>query len=133
VRNHFLESCHIKQKAFYSSLGHSSILVQYSRPVFQSSPPSLGCALYAYTWVVPAVLSGLLWWRGNNHRHSLLELLSVYGYSIGIFIPITVGSEDLSSTGIPWRVWVLFHRCYGWLTVMCWGGRCWLLELPSQV
>jgi len=61
----------------------------------------LGCALYAYTWVVPAVLSGLLWWRGNNHRHSLLELLSVYGYSIGIFIPITVGSEDLSSTGIP--------------------------------
>ena len=25
--NHFLESCHIKKKAFYSSLGHSSIPV----------------------------------------------------------------------------------------------------------
>jgi len=28
VSNHFLESCHIKKKAFYSSLGHSSIPVQ---------------------------------------------------------------------------------------------------------
>jgi len=28
VSNHFLESCHIKKSAFYSSLGHSSIPVQ---------------------------------------------------------------------------------------------------------
>ena len=36
---YFLESCHIKKKALYSSLGHSSIPVQYSSPVFQSSIP----------------------------------------------------------------------------------------------
>jgi len=28
VSNHFRESCHIKKKAFYSSLGHSSIPVK---------------------------------------------------------------------------------------------------------
>jgi len=30
VSNHFLGSCHIKKKAFYSSLGHSGIPVQFS-------------------------------------------------------------------------------------------------------
>ena len=50
----------------------------------------LGCALYIYTWLVPVVLSSLLWWRGSQNRYSLLELLSIYGYSISIFIPITV-------------------------------------------
>ena len=50
----------------------------------------LGCALYVYTWLVPVVLSSLLWWRGSQNRFSLLELLSIYGYSISIFIPITV-------------------------------------------
>ena len=33
----FLESCHIKKRAFYSSLGHSSILVQNSSPVVHST------------------------------------------------------------------------------------------------
>ena len=28
VSNHFLEGCHIKKKAFYSSLGHSNSPVQ---------------------------------------------------------------------------------------------------------
>ena len=59
--------------------------------------------------MVPAVLSGLLWWRGNNDRHSLLELLSVYGYSIGIFIPITVGSEG----GNGWRIPSLVPMLHG--------------------
>lgn len=50
----------------------------------------LGCALYIYTWLVPVILSSVLWWRGSQNRYSLLELLSIYGYSIAIFIPITV-------------------------------------------
>jgi len=41
VSNHFLESCHIKNKALYRSLAipvfQSSIPVQYSSPVFQST------------------------------------------------------------------------------------------------
>jgi len=37
VSNQILESCHVKKKAFYSSLGHSKIPVQYSSPVVQST------------------------------------------------------------------------------------------------
>jgi len=43
VSNHFLESCHIKKKAFYSSLGHSSIPVQYSSPAVQSTNSRQPC------------------------------------------------------------------------------------------
>ena len=35
----------------------------------------LWCALYLYTWLVPVVLSSLLWWRGSQNCYSLLELL----------------------------------------------------------
>ena len=37
VSNHFLESCHIKEKAFYSSLGHSSIPVSSLVHQFQTA------------------------------------------------------------------------------------------------
>ena len=50
----------------------------------------LGSAVYAYTWLVPLMLWALLWWRGSRDRYTLLELLSIYGYCIAIFIPITV-------------------------------------------
>jgi len=43
VSNHFLESCHIKKKAFYSSLDHSSIPVQYSSPAVQSTNSRQPC------------------------------------------------------------------------------------------
>ena len=50
----------------------------------------LGTSLYAYTWLVPLVLWTALWWRGNQTRYSLLELLCIYGYSVGVFIPVMV-------------------------------------------
>ena len=66
VSNHFLGSCHIKKKAFYSSLGHSSIPVQYSSPVVQSTDsrqPS--CEHWAlckqYCGILATLLSIELW------------------------------------------------------------------------
>lgn len=50
----------------------------------------IGCCVYTYTWLVPCLLWALLWWRGNRLRYTLLQLLAIYGYSIGIFIPLMV-------------------------------------------
>lgn len=50
----------------------------------------LGTVLYAYTWIIPLVLWSVMWWRGNQTRYSLLELLCIYGYSVGVFIPVMV-------------------------------------------
>ena len=57
----------------------------------------IGAAVYIYTWLVPVVLWGLLWWRGSKNRYTLLELLSVYGYCIAVFIPVTVREVARSS------------------------------------
>ena len=50
----------------------------------------IGCCVYTYTWFVPFALWMLLWWRGNRVRYTLLQLLAIYGYSIGIFTPLVV-------------------------------------------
>lgn len=50
----------------------------------------IGCSVYVYTWLVPSALWAFLWWQGNKLRYTLLQFLSIYGYSIGIFIPLMV-------------------------------------------
>jgi len=55
VSKNFLGSCHIKKKTFYSSLGHSSIPVQYSSPVVQSTDsrqPLLILVFYKPHWLI---------------------------------------------------------------------------------
>ena len=52
----------------------------------------LGTVVYSYTWLVPTVLWMLLVWRRTTDRYSLLQLLAIYGYSISIFIPLTVSN-----------------------------------------
>ena len=47
-------------------------------------------AIYSYWWLVPALLWLVLRWRGNKAGVSFLELLCVYGYSLAIYIPISV-------------------------------------------
>jgi hypothetical protein len=47
-------------------------------------------AIFSYWWVVPLLLFALLWWRGNTARYTFLELLCLYGYSLAIYIPISV-------------------------------------------
>lgn len=47
-------------------------------------------AIYSYAFIIPALLWGLLLWRRSNAGYSFLEILCVYGYSLSIYIPISV-------------------------------------------
>ena len=49
-------------------------------------------AIFAYASVVPTVLWGVLLWRKSNAGYSFLEIVCVYGYSLFIYIPISVSS-----------------------------------------
>ncbi|XP_046567040.1 protein YIPF1-like [Haliotis rubra] len=47
-------------------------------------------AIFSYWWLIPAALFEILWWRGSQSRYTFLELISVYGYSLAIYIPISI-------------------------------------------
>ncbi|KAG7169910.1 YIPF1-like [Homarus americanus] len=47
-------------------------------------------AIFAYAWLIPLAVWGLLVWRGSRAKISLLELLCIYGYSLAIFVPVSV-------------------------------------------
>lgn len=53
-----------------------------------------GTAIYCYAWLVPLALWGFLRWRqGSRERmgpYTFLETVSVYGYSLFVFIPTVV-------------------------------------------
>uniref|UniRef100_A0A8C9A4Z5 Yip1 domain family member 2 n=1 Tax=Prolemur simus TaxID=1328070 RepID=A0A8C9A4Z5_PROSS len=62
--------------------------------------------IYCYAWLVPLALWGFLWWRkGVRERmgpYTFLETVSVYGYSLFIFIPMVV----LWLIPVPWLQWL---------------------------
>ncbi|XP_076463055.1 protein YIPF1-like [Babylonia areolata] len=60
-------------------------------------------AIFSYWWVVPFILFGLLWWRGNPERYTFLELICLYGYSLAIYIPISL----LWVIPVAWLQWLL--------------------------
>ncbi|XP_045621538.1 protein YIPF1 isoform X3 [Procambarus clarkii] len=47
-------------------------------------------AIFAYAWLIPLAVWGLLVWRGSRAKISLLELLCIYGYSLAIFVPVSI-------------------------------------------
>ncbi|XP_028401114.1 protein YIPF1-like [Dendronephthya gigantea] len=47
-------------------------------------------AIFGYAWLVPVAVWGVLAWRGNTSGYSFLEIICVYGYSLSIFIPISI-------------------------------------------
>ena len=55
---------------------------------FSSSPCMLppvvvvGCIVYAYAWVVAALVWGFFWWRAGTSSFSFLHTLCMYGYSL---------------------------------------------------
>ncbi|XP_052777216.1 protein YIPF1-like [Mya arenaria] len=60
-------------------------------------------AIFSYWWLIPAVLYGVLWWRKSEAGLTFLEMLCVYGYSLAIYIPISI----LWVVNITWFKWVL--------------------------
>ncbi|CAG2058067.1 unnamed protein product [Timema podura] len=61
-------------------------------------------AIFSYAWIVPMLLWGLLKWRGGQDvKLTFLEILCVYGYSLAIYVPISV----LWVIQIEWLQWLL--------------------------
>ena len=46
--------------------------------------------IFSYVTVIPALLSGYLWWRKSVAEIKLADTLSLYGYCLTLFIPISV-------------------------------------------
>ncbi|KAK3090619.1 hypothetical protein FSP39_013182, partial [Pinctada imbricata] len=62
-------------------------------------------AIFSYWWVIPTLLFGFLWWRGSKAGYTYLEILCVYGYSLAIYIPISI-------------LWVIQFSWFQWILVI---------------
>ncbi|RUS75384.1 hypothetical protein EGW08_016846 [Elysia chlorotica] len=60
-------------------------------------------AIFSYWWLVPLLLWAVLWWRGSQAKFSFLEMLCVYGYSLAIYVPISI----LWAIQVSWLQWTL--------------------------
>ncbi|XP_060566397.1 protein YIPF1-like [Ruditapes philippinarum] len=60
-------------------------------------------AIFSYWWLIPATMYGFLWWRKSQAGFTFLEILCVYGYSLAIYIPISI----LWVINVTWLKWVL--------------------------
>lgn len=60
--------------------------------------------IYSYAWIVPLGLWGVLKWLvPEEHRLSFLDLLCVYGYSLTVYIPVSI----LWVIQLSWLQWLL--------------------------
>ena len=74
-------------------------------------------AVFGYAWLVPAALYAVLWWMGGSTSEnktiasslSFLELLCVYGYSLAIYIPVSV-------------LWTIQNSAFQWTLVLTGAG-----------
>jgi len=63
-------------------------------------------AVFSYATLLPAGLSGFLWWMGSGAGSAsltFLELLSLYGYSLAIYVPVSL----LWLIQVSWVQWLL--------------------------
>ena len=74
-------------------------------------------AVFGYAWLVPATLYAVFWWLSgsksieerNSSSASFLELLCVYGYSLAIYIPVSV-------------LWTIQYSALQWSLVLVGAG-----------
>jgi len=81
------------------------------------------CVIFSYAWLTPTSLWGYLLWRGNQAGFSYLEIVCVYGYSLAIFIPISL-------------LWVIPFDSLRWILVVvgvCASGSVLALTFWSAV
>ena len=48
--------------------------------------------VFCYSCLVPIALWAVFWWRGVQTTVTLLQLVCLYGYSLTVYIPISVRS-----------------------------------------
>jgi hypothetical protein len=65
--------------------------------------------IFSYAWLVPLAIWGVLWWQGGQPTVTFLEMLCIYGYSLSIFIPISV----LWVVQLGWLQWLLLGLAAG--------------------
>lgn len=93
----FIHVCHFAMHFVYRNNG----IYNFVFPVTFAA-----AAIFGYWWVIPAMLWGMLWWRGSQAGYTFMEMICVYGYSLAIYIPISVS--------ISWplfRIFVLELKC----------------------
>ena len=70
---------------YFGSEGQSKWTFQFQEVT------SLASILFMYTWIVPILLWGVLIWRvGQANTHSLFSMITLYGYSLSIYIPVSI-------------------------------------------
>ncbi|KAF4531343.1 hypothetical protein B566_EDAN017445 [Ephemera danica] len=65
--------------------------------------------IFSYAWLVPLIIWGVLWWQGGQPTITFLEILCLYGYSLSIFIPVSV----LWVVQLSWLQWLLLGIAAG--------------------
>ena len=68
-------------------------------------------AVFSYAWLVPSGIYAFLWWTSNAGLASLsfLELICLYGYSLVIYIPVSI-------------LWLIQYSLLQWLLVLVGAG-----------
>merc|ERR1712037_816238 len=70
-------------------------------------------AVFSYASILPASLYGFLWWAGgagaSGAALSFLELVCLYGYSLSIYVPVSI-------------LWLIQVSWWQWLCVMLGAG-----------
>jgi len=78
-------------------------------------------AVFSYAGLVPATLYGFLWWSGSAAGAatlSFLELVCLYGYSLAIYIPVSL-------------LWLIQVSWWQWICVLAGAGMSgYVLFLP---
>ncbi|KAI0237279.1 Protein YIPF1 [Lamellibrachia satsuma] len=60
-------------------------------------------AIFSYWWVIATLLWGMLRWRGSLAGFTYMEVICVYGYSLAVYIPISM----LWVIQFSWLQWTL--------------------------
>ncbi|XP_071485077.1 protein YIPF1-like [Diadema antillarum] len=76
---------------------------QYSWHAHFSNVTIAAVVIFAYAWIIPTCLYAFLHHRGNQAGYTFLELVCLYGYSLTIYIPISM----LWMIDYEWLRWVL--------------------------
>ncbi|VDM52375.1 unnamed protein product [Angiostrongylus costaricensis] len=59
--------------------------------------------IFVYVVLIPIILSAIMWQRKSELQYSISDLLCAYGYSLSIFVPVSI----LWTLDINWFRWTL--------------------------
>ena len=66
-------------------------------------------AVFSYAWILPAGIYAYLWYVNNKGALGFLELLCMYGYSLAIYVPVSI-------------LWVIQYNALQWFLVLLGAG-----------